>query len=116
MQLKYMCHRALMPESICITRKGDEFIAKLNNFSKIIKFSNRSSCTLEPSNRFKRTKDNEIYLSPQILNEKCFGLKSDVWSLGILLNYLLYLKTDNIKVGPSDVNISLPKSTPNWLK
>ena len=56
-----------------------------------------------------------IFASPEIRNMKNHGFTTDIWSLGILFNYILYETTSNLVEKNNCVDINVPNGTPNWL-
>lgn len=43
------------------------------------------------------------------------GFASDIYSLGCLLNYILYDTIDNVWQGEEETMIEVPEDTPIWL-
>ncbi len=75
-------HRDIKAENVFLTRKG---LCKLGDFgiSKVLS-GTRS--------RAKSIVGTPYYLSPEILNENPYNMKTDIWALGVLLYELTALR------------------------
>lgn len=97
MQSQLVCHCSLNPSHVCITKEEYDPIAKINYFGVALKLdSMKSKIAIASAGINNLNKEIDKFSSPQLRKRKEFGLPSDVWSLGALLNYLLYETMDNI--------------------
>jgi serine/threonine protein kinase len=53
-------------------------------------------------------KEIDKFSSPELRLSKDYGLSTDIWSLGALLNYLLYETMDNIWEDCEEIKIEVP--------
>ena len=75
-------HRDLKAQNIFLTKRG---IVKLGDFGIARVLSNTVS-------RAKTVVGTPYYLSPEIIENKPYNFKSDIWSLGVLLYELCSLR------------------------
>lgn len=89
---KGFIHRDLKPENICIDNNK---LIKIIDFGTSRKFS---------SNRFlKQIKGTPFYMSPEIVNGKCYDQKADMWSVGLILYIMLTGKSPFKGRKPEDI-------------
>ncbi|XVF24134.1 hypothetical protein REPUB_Repub13aG0101100 [Reevesia pubescens] len=74
-------HRDLKPENLMFVNKDDVFSLKAIDFGMSIFF--------EPGQVFSEIAGSLYYLAPEILLNKLYGPKADIWSAGIILYILL---------------------------
>ena len=74
-------HRDLKPQNILIT---DEYTLKITDFGLARYFQN--------DNLISTICGSPMYMSPEILQKKNYNIKSDLWSVGIILYQMLYGK------------------------
>ena len=91
---KHIIHRDLKSQNIFLTKTG---LVKLGDFG----IAKNLNCTWQKAKTMIGT---PYYLSPEIVNNKPYSFKSDIWSLGVLLYEMMALKM------PFDAN-SLPMLT-----
>ena len=96
---KHIMHRDLKSQNIFLTKTK---LVKLGDFG----ISKNLNCTWEKAKTMIGT---PYYLSPEIVNNKQYTIKSDIWSLGVLLYEMMALKM------PFDAN-SLPMLTLKIIK
>ena len=96
---KHIMHRDLKSQNIFLTKTK---MVKLGDFG----ISKNLNCTWEKAKTMIGT---PYYLSPEIVNNKQYTIKSDIWSLGVLLYEMMALKM------PFDAN-SLPMLTLKIIK
>lgn len=59
---------------------------------KTIKLNEIYSCALSNEETFLKMKENPNFCAPEIVFEQKYGKEADVWSLGLLLYYMIYEK------------------------
>ena len=96
---KHIIHRDLKSQNIFLTKSN---FVKLGDFG----IAKNLNCTWQKAKTMIGT---PYYLSPEIVNNKPYSFKSDIWSLGVLLYEMLALKM------PFDAN-SLPMLTLKIIK
>ena len=96
---KHIIHRDLKSQNIFLTKTG---LVKLGDFG----IAKNLNCTWQKAKTMIGT---PYYLSPEIVNNKPYSFKSDIWSLGVLLYEMMALKM------PFDAN-SLPMLTLKIIK
>ena len=96
---KHIMHRDLKSQNIFLTKTK---LVKLGDFG----ISKNLNCTWEKAKTMIGT---PYYLSPELVNNKQYTIKSDIWSLGVLLYEMMALKM------PFDAN-SLPMLTLKIIK
>ncbi len=96
---KHIMHRDLKSQNIFLTKTK---MVKLGDFG----ISKNLNCTWEKAKTMIGT---PYYLSPELVNNKQYTIKSDIWSLGVLLYEMMALKM------PFDAN-SLPMLTLKIIK
>lgn len=86
-------HRDLKPENILINEDG---IIKISDFGFSVKYQNYDE-------EFTKFCGTPVYLGPEILSFQKYGIKSDLWSIGVIL-YELFFK--NLPFGkPKSVEV-----------
>ena len=75
-------HRDLKADNIFMTRRG---VCKLGDFGI-------SSVLNGTRSKARSIVGTPLYLSPEILQQKPYNQKTDIWSLGVLLYQLMELK------------------------
>lgn len=84
--------------NICLIKDGEHYFAKINGFDSAIKFQDQKSYVIPPGSQlFKKIKSVGKYIAPEIKMLREYSFSADIWSLGTILNYLLYETTLNIK-------------------
>jgi serine/threonine protein kinase len=83
-------HRDLKPENIMVTKVDGKIVYKIGDFG----FARRLKC-------FKREMLNSkvgtpLYMSPQLLNNDIYTSKSDIWSLAMVIYYVIYKKCNTV--------------------
>ena len=82
---------------MCIIKRGEDILAKINHFEKAIQLSNKKQTLSDKAagtNFLNREFDH--YSSPEMRERENHGLSTDIWSLGSLLSYILYGTVNNI--------------------
>jgi len=79
-----VCHRDLKPENLLLVSEDNDYLIKIADFglAKRVQPHNRDHCL--------RTKcGTPEYAAPDVLCSKAYGLKCDMWSLGVIIFILL---------------------------
>ena len=79
---KGICHRDIKPENICFLNLGDMD----NNSVKVIDFG--FGKIFDPQKAIKSQVGSALYMAPEVIN-KNYTNKCDIWSLGVILYFLL---------------------------
>ena len=108
----YICHRDIKPENFLFTTKDPDAEVKMIDFGMSNKFGHGS----EELSTMVGTPN---YLAPEVLSAR-YGKECDVWSLGVMLYYLLSgtLPFEGQNIGETFKRISLAEfdfSKPEWL-
>lgn len=71
-------HRDLKPENIMFTKQG---VVKVIDFGWVKR--------LQPSGKTSTWIGTPLFMCPEIAKEKLYGKESDIWSLGVILYYMI---------------------------
>jgi calcium-dependent protein kinase len=78
----HIVHRDLKPENILFESKEDDSYIKLVDFGFAI--------TFDPKKGMKDVLGTPLFIAPEIIAEKKYNSKADIWSLGVVVYYLIW--------------------------
>lgn len=112
-----ICHRSICPKSIAIIKsEHNVFMAKVSRFHNAVEVRNHKEYVARPTKcKWHIIAETNAFSSPELKQGKAHGLATDVWSLGLLLNFILYETTENVWINNDHVEIEVPEGTSDWL-
>lgn len=81
MHQQNIVHRDIKPENILIEKNDDEVVLKLTDFGFAVFFNQEKG--------LKQVLGSPLYMAPEIVAQKNYDSKVDIWSLGVLTHILL---------------------------
>ena len=125
-------HRDIKPENVFLTNEGGDLFVKLLDFgiAKADKLTNKTTGGRK-STMAGETLGTPYYMSPeQFRSSKQIDLRSDLWSVGVLVyealtgelpfvadttGALAIIVNDGVAVAPTTINPELPKGFDDWF-
>lgn len=91
-------------------------LVKINYFQSALKLD-CFKCSISTAAAGMKVINKEIdeFSSPEIRYGRSHGMMADIWSLGAILNYLLYETIKNIWEEEKEFKVEVPEGTPVWL-
>ena len=84
MHSKNIVHRDIKPENILLEGKSDKnYEIKISDFG--------FSCFFDPSEGLELFIGSPLYMAPEIIQNKIYNEKVDIWSIGVI-SYMLLTK------------------------
>ena len=85
-----IAHRDLKPQNILVKYEKTNKNKKNNYIIKLSDYGEAKRLTMT-KNVFKTKVGTFQFMSPEVMDDETFGLKCDLWSLGVII-YLIYFK------------------------
>lgn len=115
-----VCHRSLSRATVCVCKNNNgDYVGKITDFNAATKVKDKKNQLEKLENsKLLVLKDTNLFSAPEMLYTKYHNFSADIFSLGLLLNYLLYDTVENVKILKEikEVRISLSETTPRWLR